>query len=266
MENIITFFVFILGLIIGSFLNVVIFRYNTGLGIGGRSRCLTCGRYLGLQDLFPVASFLFFRGKCRTCGAKISWQYPLVELLCGSFFALSYVKFGLEFGFILVTFSLLLSIAVYDLKHKIIPDGLVFAFIFVSILKMLERNYLMGVGFEFSFLDLVSGIILATPFAVIFFISRGKWMGFGDAKLALGIGWFLGLYSGLNAVVLSFWIGAVVSLGFLLVQKIWPKGFALKLMDKHLTIKSEIPFAPFLILGMILQVFYQFDFFPLYIS
>ncbi len=266
MEIIIILFVFLFGLIIGSFLNVVIFRYNTGLGIGGRSRCLSCGRRLGFLDLFPVASFVFFGGKCRTCKAKISWQYPLVELTCGLFFVLAYLKFGLsiELYFVLVSFFLLLAIAVYDLKHKIIPDGLVFAFIFVSILKMLERNYLGGIGFDFNFLDLFSGLILATPFALIFFLSGGKWMGFGDAKLALGIGWFLGLYSGLNATIISFWIGAVVSLGLLLIQKIFPKGFPLKFGGDKLTIKSEIPFAPFLILGMLLQIFYQFDFFHVF--
>lgn len=244
---------------------MVIYRYNTGLGIGGRSRCLSCGRNLTFLDLFPVFSFLFFRGKCRTCKARISWQYPLVELISGIFFTFAFMEFGLSLDlfFVLVVFSLLLAIAVYDLRHKIIPDGLVFAFVFFALLKMVERNYVVGLGFSPDFLDLCSGLIIAIPFALAFFLSRGTWMGFGDAKLALGIGWFLGLAPAINAIVLAFWIGAFVSIVMLLLQKLYPKGFALKLRDKHLTIKSEIPFAPFLIVGMLLELFYKFDFFHL---
>jgi prepilin signal peptidase PulO-like enzyme (type II secretory pathway) len=114
-----------------------------------------------------------------------------------------------------------------------------------------------------SVLDLFSGIILAAPFVLLWIISGGKWIGFGDAKLALGIGWFLGMVYGLSAIIIGFWIGAVISLILLGAGKTacskairsLPAYFGLK----HVSMKSEIPFAPFLILGLVLVYFFKWD-------
>lgn len=123
--------VFILGLLVGSFLNVVIYRYNTGMSVvSGRSRCLTCAHTLRWFELIPVVSFVIQAGRCRECHSRLSWQYPAVELLTGLIFLRVFQVVGgnahnLELAFWWLVFSILIVITIYDLRHKIIPDGLV---------------------------------------------------------------------------------------------------------------------------------------------
>lgn len=271
MEYAIAFFVFLFGLIIGSFLNVVILRYNSGTSIGGRSFCFTCGKTLHWYELVPLFSFLVQGGKCRGCKSKISWQYPLVEFTTGALFAATFLHLlGVPFGKQLFVFdcvieSLLIVMAVYDIRHKIIPDGLSYAFALLSLAKVSFLYFLppphtlAPQPYEF-----LAGPILFLPFFCLWYFSRGTWMGLGDGKLALGIGWFLGLVQGISAIVLGFWIGAGASLLLLALQKLskyvpaFPKS-ALLLRLKNLTMKSEIPFGPFLILGTLLILFFRFD-------
>lgn len=247
-------FIFILGLIVGSFLNVVIYRYNTGLSvIGGRSRCLACARDLRWFELIPVFSFLFQRGRCTQCGSKISWQYPAVELVTGLLFVLTFQQFILRSASVywlvghLIIFSLLTVITVYDLRHKIIPDGLVYTFILLSLLLAFS---------DFSLIlvinHLLAGFILFVFFFLLWWLSRGRWMGFGDAKLALGVGFLLGLMGGVSAIVFAFWLGAVVGLLLIILAR-------LSATRGSFTIKSEIPFAPFIIIGLCLNFFLQLN-------
>jgi len=256
-------FIFIFGLIIGSFLNVVIFRLESKKNLLGRSACTYCKKKLSWYELVPVFSFLFQKGKCRGCAGKISLQYPVVELLTGIVFLIvyslqftvySFLNFEifeyLNLLYLFVIFSILIAITVYDLKHKIIPDRLVFLFAGLSFVGLL-----VGFGPEINKMNLFSGIILATPFALLWLISKGEWIGLGDAKLALGIGWFLGLVDGISAVVLSFWIGSIFGLILVFLSKLNTLSF----MNKNFTIKSEIPFAPFMIIGMILIFFFGWD-------
>jgi len=259
-------FFFILGAIVGSFLNVVILRWNSGLSLGGRSRCFSCSETLRWYELIPFFSFIFLRGKCSSCGAKISWQYFLVEFLTGMMFLLSslFIFSSLPiFPFVTLLFiwSVLIVLAVYDLRHMILPDFFVFLFALFSAIFVL-LNFLQG-GLKIGILDFLSGPILFLFFFLLWFVSQGRWMGFGDAKLALGIGIFLGLEKGVVAVVLSFWIGAIVSILIIFYQKI--QNFygktKLSLSSKPITMKSEIPFGPFLILGTILSFFIDFGFF-----
>lgn len=257
-------FFFIFGAVVGSFLNVVILRYHTGRGVTGRSRCHSCGRTLRAHELVPIVSFLAQRGRCSTCGTRISWQYPVVEFLTGLLFFAVHLKFFplfpspvyiLHTSYFLVVVSLLVVIAVYDLRHKIVPDPFVFAFIALS--------FLWGAGMFFSgslaapLSWLLAGPVCAAPFALLWAASRGRWMGFGDAKLAWGVGWFLGLFEGASVLLLAFWIGAVVSVATLVVQNVYRKRFAPG--RKALTMKSEIPFAPFIILGALIVLFFGFD-------
>src|SRR3989344_2743376 len=135
--------IFIFGTIIGSFLNVVILRYNSGMSLGGRSGCFSCGKPLTWKELIPLLSFFYQRRKCVGCGSAISWQYPAVEALTGLSFVLIFYKY---FGNDLilsaervssaliyaVIFCLLIVIAVYDMRHKIIPNGPVYLFITLS--------------------------------------------------------------------------------------------------------------------------------------
>ncbi len=256
----IIFFVF--GIIIGSFLNVVILRYNTGRTLGGRSACMTCVRSLSWYELIPVGSFLIQNGKCRGCKSKISIQYPLVEVITGFIFSAIFLKFQNLFWmdttaftvtlvFYSILFSLLLIIAVYDIRHKIIPDLLCAIFGIIAFIGL----FLFSAG-SFAphcpgLYDFLAGPILALPFAFIWLISKGKWMGLGDAKLAVGLGWMLGLSLGFSALILSFWIGAVV-------------GILLLTFSKNHSAKTEIPFAPFLVLGALLIFLFEFNFFPFF--
>lgn len=276
-------FVFIFGLLIGSFLNVVILRYNTGRTLGGRSFCFSCSHQLSWYELFPLFSFLFQKGKCRHCQTKISWQYPLVEALTGLIFLLIFnfvisnfylpTQVGIISGglilrlfFYWVIFSLLIVITVYDLKHKIIPNTLVYVFIFLALIFALGQFY-FGI---FNLWDLLIGPIFFLFFSSLWYFSQGRAMGFGDAKLVLGIGFLLGWAGGLAAIVLAFWIGAVVGLSLIIFSHLLKIPFIyryLKLLysAKKFTIKSEIPFGPFLILGLVVAFLLNLTIFNLFL-
>ncbi len=280
MEILIPFFFFVFGTIVGSFLNVVILRYNTGAGLDGRSKCFSCGKTIKWYDLIPLFSFIFLGGKCRFCESKISAQYPAVEFFTGVIFTLVYYKFsdllfslntvyGLfnlsYFIFILnlIALSILVVITVYDLKHKIIPDLFVVLFGIISLLLIvLENDISTLIHFPVIF-KLLAGPIIALPLSLLWVISKGEWIGLGDSKLVLGMGWFLGLSSGLSGVVIGFWIGAFVSLFILLASKLFNTGkinnLMLSLGVKNLTMKSEIPLGPFLVLGFLIVYFCKID-------
>ncbi|MDD3662855.1 MAG: prepilin peptidase [Candidatus Pacebacteria bacterium] len=263
--NIIAFiFIFLLGTIIGSFLNVVIYRLNTGKSfVCGRSICMTCSRSLRWYELIPIFSFLIQSGKCRRCASKISHQYPLVEFGTGLIFVLiakhflpilfiSYWSFLLLFVLFSYIFSLLIIISVYDIRHKIIPNKLAYLYAFVSFVSIFLSYQGGSLGLAFpSTLALFSGPIFAIPFAFLWLVSKGKWMGLGDAKLVLGLGWMLGPAHALSAVILSFWIGAIFGLFTILFSK------------KKVGMKTEIPFAPFLIIGTMIAFFFNLDIFGL---
>lgn len=252
MDIVLLVFVFIFGTIIGSFLNVVALRFNTGKTIGGRSMCMTCGRQLSYKELIPVLSFVFQNGKCSKCKSPISWQYPIVEFITGVFFLLIFIYFPpltASFAFVtilqFVVASLLIVISVYDIKHKIIPNLLVYLFIVSSIISLFIGGKTWFHIPSTSFI--IAGPLLALPFALIGFLSKQTWMGLGDAKLVIGIGWLLGISGGVNSIVLSFWIAAIVSVSWLYL--------------KYGKFKSgvEIPFGPFLILGMYLVLFFGLE-------
>jgi leader peptidase (prepilin peptidase)/N-methyltransferase len=244
------FIIFVLGTIIGSFLNVVVLRYNTGLSIiSGRSKCFSCSKNLHWYELIPLFSFLMLGGKCLGCNSKISYQYFTVEFLTGVIFSGLFLKFGLVslLPLYLLIASILIAMSVYDFKHKIIPDGMVFVFIILSFAVLFLTHPLNELlSFPIS-LDLLAGPMLFAFFAFFWLVSGGKWMGFGDAKLAIGVGFLLGFSGGVYAIMIAFWIGAAVSLILILLQKI-------KIAKFKLSFKSEVPFAPFIILAVFIQL------------
>lgn len=241
------FFSFILGLVVGSFLNSVIYGLEREKSISRiHSQCPECGHGLSVFDLVPVLSFILLRGKCRYCGGEISWQYPLVELGTGGLFVLSQhrAQKSPAILFYWVVVSLLILIFVYDLKHFVIPDRVVYP--------------AMGLAVGYRLLQTIQGWLRATHgpplpglaaglgagvfFGLIYLISKGEWMGFGDVKTALFMGLFLGfplVLVGLFSAVLS---GALV-------------GTVLILLGRK-NLKSKVPFGPFLVGGTLFALFW----------
>jgi len=239
----------VLGAVVGSFLNVVVLRHGKR-SIGGRSSCPSCGAKLAWYDLVPVFSWLALGGRCRSCHARISIQYPLVELATALAFAgiggalfphgvanISYSSWSVAL-LDLTAAGLLIAILVYDLYHMIIPDEWVFLFGATALVSSL-----ITVGSTGALAAVLSGPLVASPLYVLWLVSGGKWMGLGDPKLALGIGWLLGAAAGFIAVLFAFIIGAVVSVFVLIPLS------SLHRNVKHITMKSEVPFGPFLVVS-----------------
>lgn len=236
MFSILYLFVFLFGLAIGSFLNCVIFRLEKKQSfLKGRSYCPHCQHTLGWLDLIPVFSFLFLKGKCRYCSKDISIQYPLMELFVGLVFLLIAVNYFSIYYFVVI--SLLIIIFVYDLKHFIIPDKVLFPAIFIVFIYQLFTHFIF---LDFSYLW--AGLLACFFFLALFLVSAGNWMGFGDVKLAFFMGLFLGFPNILVALFLAFFLGAIVGVGLIISG------------DKKL--KSEIPFGPFLITATVVALFY----------
>ncbi|MEK7635318.1 MAG: prepilin peptidase [Patescibacteria group bacterium] len=255
--------IFFIGTALGSFISVIANRYNTGLSfMKGRSVCFSCNTELKNKDLFPIFSFLFLKGKCRYCGSKIPKETFITEILMGVLTVVAFLKFGLFLNFVLVTaiFGVILLISIYDIKHFIIPDSFLISLFVLSLIHNSYFIILNSLPFTSYLLSLASGIVLTIPFLLIFIISKGTWFGFGDVKYILVLGFLLGFSVGLSAIVLSFWIGAVVSLTMLIAKKIAHR-INLPLLRNNLTIKSEIPFGPFLSLGIIISFCLNLDLF-----
>ena len=271
--------VFIFGAIIGSFLNVVILRLGTGVGINGYSFCFSCRKELKWYELIPILSFFLQRGRCRKCYSKISWQYPIVEMLTGLVFLLIFNfsaiggpalgwQFIINIAYYWLIFSILIVIAVYDFRHKIIPDKLVWLFVLLSLFSFLFRVNSLDIRAYLLLLDnILAGIALSLPLALIWLLSKGRLMGLGDAKLALGIGFLLGLSKGIVAFVLSFWIGAIFGIILIILSRLFRATFFRNFRRKgvylrgypHLSASSEIPFGPFLILSTFLVFLFDLD-------
>lgn len=258
---------FLFGAIIGSFLNVVIYRFNTGKSLNGRSHCMSCGNILAWHDLFPVFSYVWLRGKCRQCEAHIPSRYALVEIATGALFVAHAYVFQYDLGillFALIATSFLVVIFVYDLRHMIIPDTLVAGLSIVAALAVLYEA-LQGFGATaFILHHALAGALAALFFASFWFFSKGRWMGLGDAKLAFPLGLFAGPLGIIAVIMLAFWIGAIVSLTIVVLQKMMQKGKThLVFLQTPLKMKSEIPFAPFLIIAFWCVTLLHVDIFTL---
>ncbi|OGG54675.1 hypothetical protein A3C20_02000 [Candidatus Kaiserbacteria bacterium RIFCSPHIGHO2_02_FULL_55_25] len=239
------------GLIVGSFLNVVIVRRG-GKSLGGRSACMSCGVQIRWYDNIPLLSWLVLRGRCRSCGSRISVQYPLVETGTACLFALSGaapIELLPRIG-ALPILALLLMITVYDLRHTIIPDEWVY--LLAALALVYQFTFPAPVGFGTALL-LLAGPAAALPLFLLWLFSKGAWMGLGDPKLALGVGWLLGPLWGVWAVFFSFIVGAFVSVFILLplphiMRFASETGIArLNRQSARFTMKSEVPFGPFLV-------------------
>ncbi|MEX2028330.1 MAG: prepilin peptidase [Candidatus Curtissbacteria bacterium] len=234
---------FVLGASAGSFLNVVIDRLPSRLTLSGRSRCDWCGETLGIRDLIPILSFFVLGRRCRRCKKPISWQYPIVEVLTGTLFVLTFWRmvangnFNLAyFVYILFVSCILVVVAAVDFKFSLIPTSAVFAASLVSLFfNYFSRNSGDFVGFT------IGAFALAAFFGLIVFLTRGRGMGEGDIVLGFLMGMVLGIRDGTLAVFLAFLLGAVVAIFLIGAGR---KRFG-----------QTIPFAPFLVLGFWISLF-----------
>jgi leader peptidase (prepilin peptidase)/N-methyltransferase len=255
-------FAAMLGVIIGSFLNVVIYRFHTGKSLSGSSHCLSCQSQLRWFELFPVLSYLLLRARCRYCRAEISARYLVVELLTASlFFAVVYmIPDWLLWPLLWSLVSILVVILVYDINHLIIPNSLVALTTVVALLYLLYDWYsgvsLVAIGYH-----VVAGVAAYGFFAALWKFSEGRWLGYGDAKLAFPLGLLAGIPGVFSMLVLSFWVGTVVSLSVLGYQRLrrYRGQHHLRFLTQPLTMKSEVPFAPFLIIGFLLVFLFGVD-------
>lgn len=247
----------VFGLVIGSFLNVVVLRRGTGRALSGRSACLSCGSSLRWHDLVPIISWLMLRGRCRVCGSSVSVQYPLVEAATGALFALAALS-PLPLPALLVSLPMLalfVAIAAYDMRHTIIPDAWSYSAAALALLVAALSQSLTPLGIA---LHALFGVLPAMPLFALWLFSRGRWMGLGDAKLALTMGWLLGPALGLYALLLSFIIGATVSLCVLVPLSAARRVLArigitrLSTSASGFTIHSEVAFGPFLVASILI--------------
>lgn len=234
-----------LGAIVGSFANVVAYRLNSSRPIlSGRSKCDSCAEELSPLTLIPIVSFLVLRGRCSVCGSKIGISHVLAEVTLAALFGAAFYIHGMtvELGIALLFLTLLTSIVIYDLRHTIIPNQLVYALIILGG----TMAYVQG-GFSESVLV---ALAMAAFFGLIWLFSKGRAMGFGDAKLVLGLALFVGYPLSITGFMLSFWIGAVISIALLVFYR------------KRRTMSNEVPFAPYLAIGFLCAYLLQLNLLP----
>lgn len=246
---VVVFLFVIYGLVIGSFCNVLIYRLYTGEGVvKKRSHCPKCKKTIAWRDNIPVMGFIFLRGKCRNCKSKISLQYPLVELLTGVMFGFVgyfYVTGTTPLFIIAVCQAFAMAglavIMVYDAKHMEIPMGVMWSVIALSavilpISDLYHTATFSGIWGSVTFLHGISAIAAFCFFFGLSYVSDETWMGYGDAFVAIAIGLLLGPMATFIALLIAFCTGAIY-------------GVVLMALHKK-TMKSEVPFGPFLILGL----------------
>ena len=247
-------FLLFLGLFIGSFLNVLIDRLPNNRSILGRSHCEKCHKTLVWYDLIPLLSFIYLRGKCRYCHTKLSYQYPLLELLTGGMFTLTYLFtiyqipniilpglinlqsliINLIFNLFMVSCFIVIFFA--DLKYGIIPDKILLAGVFVAL------PYIFMIYNSEFIIHLLSALGAFLFFLFLYLLTKGRGMGFGDVKLAFLLGLVLGFPAIFYGIYIAFLTGGFV--GIILI--LWKKK----------KLKSSVPFGPFLILGSFIPLFF----------
>jgi leader peptidase (prepilin peptidase)/N-methyltransferase len=229
-------FAFLYGIVIGSFMNVIIYRLPRKIPfVSGRSVCTSCSYTLKYYDLIPVLSFILLKGKCRNCGEKISWQYIVVELLTGLLYLAAYHQYGLtlySFGWY-IALPVLIAIAFIDAEHRIIPDSLNIALAVAGLLMLLS-------GYGATITSRVIGIFsVSVPFLIVAMVSKGGAMGGGDIKLVAASGLCLGWQMNLIAVFIGSLVGSVAMI--------------ISMMRGKANRKSQVPFGPWLSLGIVIS-------------
>lgn len=226
------------GLVIGSFLNVVIARLPEGRSLWRpRSACPSCGATIAWHDNIPLLSFIALRGRCRACAGEIAWRYPVVEAATGGLFLAAYLAYGatVEFAVAAVLLAALVAITAIDLAHQIIPDALTLPGIVVGIVASL-------VSLRVTWWESILGVLVGGGLFLAIILLSGGGMGGGDMKLAAMLGAFLGWKIVLMSILIAVLVGGVYGLGLLASGR---RGR-----------KDPIPFGPFLALGGAVTLFW----------
>ena len=257
------FFVYITGLIFGSFLSVVFSRLEIdekprrgrkrkeGI-VAGRSRCDHCRREIAWYDNIPLVSYLLLRAKCRHCDKPISHYHPVLELCSGLFLLANYLYFGFGWQFVISSgFGLvMLLLFAYDLRHEIIPDKVVgpaiaaavVLIIYQGLAQVLGEHTLLGLWSPNPWNHLLGGVVLGGAFLAMSLVSRGAWIGGGDVKLGLLIGLLLGWPYVLVAAIAAYLMGTLIAVALLAARRV--------------NLKTMVPFGPMLVMGYFTAAYY----------
>lgn len=234
-------FIAILGLIIGSFLNVVVYRLPKGERITGRSKCANCQTVLVWQDLIPILSYLILRRRCRYCKNKISVRYIAIESLTALAFVIFFIKNGPSASatsiVALFFIAAFLAVLFSDYFYFIIPDSIIFLALFISLINNFTFNR------DTALNHISSALIFGLIFAIIFAVSRGHWLGFGDVKLVVLVGLVFGYPLGFLAVAAAVWIGAAWGLTLII--------------SRRADLKTRLPLGSFISLSSIIFIIFS---------
>ncbi|HTP56806.1 MAG TPA: prepilin peptidase [Candidatus Paceibacterota bacterium] len=219
----------VLGLILGSFMSVLVGRWETKKGIiAGRSECPECRHVLAWYDLIPLASWLMLRGRCRYCDVPISVKYPLMELAMAGTLGIYAWQYGLStfwaLSDILILFGLV-ALFFFDLRWHLLPDAVVFPLIGIVVIRLLWlRPDLVANG-------LATGAGIAALLGLLWLVSHGGWLGLGDVKFAFLIGLLFGYPGAVGVTLVAIWAGALFGVGLMAAHRA--------------TLKTALPFGSF---------------------
>lgn len=238
-------FVFAFGTIIGSFLNVIIYRLPRDMSVVfPSSHCTKCGHKLRWYENIPIISYILLKGKCNKCKTSISLRYPIVEILTGLFASFAYLKWGIstDFAFNFVFLVLVIVISFIDLDFKIIPDEL-------NLIGFLSGLIYSIIRTDFSIIDALLGSFVGAGFlftiAYLYLKFRGiEGLGMGDVKLLAFFGSYLGWFGSLFVIFVGSVLGVIFGLTL---------AYLYRTKDKT---KFEIPFGPYLSIAGILYLFF----------
>jgi len=251
-EILLVYIMFILFLLIGSFLNVCIYRIPREESIAyPPSHCPECNSRIKAIDLIPVVSWLALKGRCRTCETKIPARYPLIEMLTGIILLLTYkvTGFNINFIFTAILIATLITITFIDLDHKIIPDGLV---IFLFAVGFMDKVSSVIQNQPAFWVNSIWGLLLGGGFFLLIAVISNGGMGGGDIKLMAALGFWFGWRGILMVMFLSFIIGGFVSAGLLFARSAGRK--------------QMVPFGPFIAVGAYLTALYGTGIWDWYLS
>ena len=233
----------VVGLCVGSFLNVVAHRLPRGESIvRPRSRCPQCGERIAARDNVPLLSFVLLRGRCRTCGGPIAWRYPAVEAGNGVLWLASWLVFGATWdGLAAAVFcSLMLVLAVIDARHFLLPDPLTYGGILLGLAASFAVGWTTPAGSALGAATGAGGLLLLI--GLWYLLRRVRGMGLGDVKMLAAVGAFLGAGGMLLTLFLASLIGAAAGLLFMVRGRLgW---------------SSRLPFGVFLAVGAVASLFF----------